>query len=110
MNIQPRQRTALVAYGSETGNAQDCANEIGQLAERLHFGTRVESLEALDPHLLTQFGIVIILISTAGEGDLPNNAQSFWKSLLRKKLPPSYLERVLFTTFGLGDTSYVKLV
>ena len=37
-------RSALVAYGSETGTAQDIAEEIGKLTRRLHFATRVTAL------------------------------------------------------------------
>lgn len=52
--------------------------------------------------------IIIIVTSTTGQGDLPVNARLFWKRLLRKKLPPDYLNAVRFTTFGLGDSSYPK--
>ena len=51
-----------------------------------------------------------MIISTTGQGDLPINARLFWKSLLRRKLPLSYLEGVQLTTFGLGDSSYPKFV
>ena len=38
-------RTSLVLYGSETGNAQDFAEEIGRLLERLRFITRVAAMD-----------------------------------------------------------------
>jgi len=40
-------RRALVVYGSETGNAQDVAEEMGRLAERLRFETEVAELNAI---------------------------------------------------------------
>jgi sulfite reductase alpha subunit-like flavoprotein len=40
-------RRALVLYGSETGNAQDVAEELGRLVERLHFDTEVAELNAV---------------------------------------------------------------
>ena len=40
-------RSALVLYGSETGNAQDVAEELGRLAERLRFDTEVVELNAI---------------------------------------------------------------
>lgn len=49
-------------------------------------------------------------MSTTGQGDLPANARTFWKSLLLKKLPPTYLNGVNFASFGLGDSSYPKYV
>lgn len=42
---QPRR--ALVVYGSETGNAQDVAEEMGRIAERLRFDTDVAELNAI---------------------------------------------------------------
>ena len=43
-----RDRTALVLYGSETGNAHDLADEMGRMAERLHFSTDVTHLDAVE--------------------------------------------------------------
>ncbi len=41
-------RTALVLYGSATGNAEDLATELGRITERLHFLTRVSDLDSID--------------------------------------------------------------
>lgn len=57
---------------------------------------------------LAQHSFTIFVISTTGQGDMPENATAFWKSLLRKKLPPTCLSQLQFTTFGLGDSSYPK--
>ena len=51
---------------------------------------------------------MVFVVSTTGQGDLPSNAKSFWKSLLRKKLPYDCLSDVSFTSFGLGDRSYPR--
>jgi flavodoxin len=40
-------RRALVVYGSETGNAQDVAEELGRITERLRFDTEVAPLNAV---------------------------------------------------------------
>jgi sulfite reductase alpha subunit-like flavoprotein len=40
-------RRALVVYGSETGNAQDVAEELGRLAVRLRFDVEVAELDAI---------------------------------------------------------------
>lgn len=55
---------------------------------------------------LLKHTIVIIAISTTGQGEFPQNARSFWKVLLSSQLRPGVLRRVNFTTFGLGDSSY----
>lgn len=43
-----QQRRALVLYGSETGNAQDVAEELGRICERLRFDTEVAELNAVN--------------------------------------------------------------
>ncbi|KAL4936031.1 NADPH-dependent diflavin oxidoreductase 1 [Aspergillus oleicola] len=101
-------RSVLVLYGSETGNAQDVAEEVGAVAERLHFSTQVSELNHVKPESLKSYTIVVFAVSTTGQGDLPANARTFWRSLLLKKLPPTFLSGVRFTWFGLGDSSYPK--
>lgn len=44
-----QKRSALVLYGSETGNAHEVAEELGVLAERLHFVTQVSELNHVKP-------------------------------------------------------------
>ena len=41
-------RNILIAYGSETGNAFDYAEELGRLVERLHFNSFVSKLDDVD--------------------------------------------------------------
>jgi sulfite reductase alpha subunit-like flavoprotein len=47
MSSTQQARRALVVYGSETGNAQDVAEEMGRIAERLRFETEVAELNAI---------------------------------------------------------------
>ncbi|KAI1076820.1 riboflavin synthase domain-like protein [Whalleya microplaca] len=107
-DVRLENRRLLVLYGSETGNSQDLAGELERLAERLHFKTWVYEMNDVELNTLLQYPLVIFVISTTGQGDVPKNAVKFWKSLLRKRLPPSCLRPVRFTTFGLGDSSYLK--
>ena len=107
---QRHDRTALVLYGSETGNAQDVAEELGRHIERLRFDTRVTNLDDVTLNSLRLYSFIVIAISTTGQGDLPLNARTFWKSLLRKRLGPDHLHNVSFALFGLGHSSYPKSV
>ncbi|EUC41243.1 hypothetical protein COCMIDRAFT_106687 [Bipolaris oryzae ATCC 44560] len=103
---QPRR--ALVVYGSETGNAQDVAEEMGRIAERLRFDTDVAELNAISLKQLLQHDVVLIAISTTGQGDLPPNSQKFWRAIRSARLRPGCLHQMKFASFGLGDTSYPK--
>lgn len=125
------ERSVLVLYGSETGNAQEVAEELAALTERLRFATHVSELNqcmpvclyALDTitqcnisdghsnqELLSSYMLTIFVASTTGQGDLPANARTFWKSLLLKRLSPTFLSGINFVCFGLGDSSYPKYV
>ncbi|KAI1210972.1 riboflavin synthase domain-like protein [Annulohypoxylon truncatum] len=101
-------RRMLILYGSETGNSQDLAGDLERLVERLHFQTFVCEMNDVELNVLLQYPLIIFVISTTGQGEIPRNAIKFWKSLLRKRLPPNCLQQVNFTTFGLGDSSYTK--
>ncbi|KAL6718659.1 NAPDH-dependent diflavin reductase [Lecanora helva] len=101
-------RLALVAYATETGNALDYAEELVRILERLLFTTCLASLDALDPRILPRYTLVILVVSTTGQGDIPTNGRQFWRKLLLRKLPPTCLKDLQFSTFGLGDSSYPK--
>ncbi|TPX14381.1 uncharacterized protein E0L32_005577 [Thyridium curvatum] len=104
-----QERSLLILYASETGNSQDIAEELGRMARRLHFHTDVEEMNDVTTNMrsdLVHRNLVIFVVSTTGQGEFPKNSSKFWKSLLRKKLPPNYLEGVNFALLGLGDSSY----
>lgn len=101
-------RSALVLYGSETGNAQDIAEDLGRTLGRLRFRTSVVEMDDVGLRELLQYRLVVFVVSTTGQGEMPQNASKFWRSLLRRKLPPSCLTRLAYTCFGLGDSSYPK--
>ncbi|KAI9894541.1 MAG: NAPDH-dependent diflavin reductase [Vezdaea aestivalis] len=104
---EPQPRSALIAYGTETGNAQDLAETISLLTARLRYATDVLELDSiLNPLDLCKYSVVIFPISTTGQGDLPSNSRSFWRRLLRRSLPPTALSGLAFSTFGIGDSSY----
>ena len=44
---QLHDRTALILYGSETGNAQEVAEEMGRITERLRFSTHVAEFDSM---------------------------------------------------------------
>ena len=107
---QGSDRSALILYGSETGAAQDVADELGRVAERLHFLSQVADVDSVPVETWSAYTIVLIAISTTGQGELPANARATWRRLLRKKLPASHLNGVNLAVFGLGDSSYPKYV
>lgn len=48
MKGQRHDRTALILYGTETGNSQDVAEQLGCVFERLHFVTSVSEMDEVE--------------------------------------------------------------
>lgn len=49
---------------------------------------------------------VIVVCSTTGNGDPPDNAGKFWRFVKRRTQPTDLLAKLRFTVLGLGDTNY----
>ena len=60
---QRHNRKALILYGSETGNSQDVAEELGRMAERLHFITRVSEMDLVE---IVRRSIIHLLVLCSG--------------------------------------------
>lgn len=100
----------LVLYGSETGNAQDVAEYVQQLAWARNLrDTQAMAMDTLPlGNVLPSCSMVVFVVSTTGDGEPPQNMRTAWRSLLRKNLSSQWLEGVQVAVFGLGDSSYAK--
>ncbi|NBD25140.1 assimilatory sulfite reductase (NADPH) flavoprotein subunit [Paenibacillus glycinis] len=97
-------REATVLFGSQTGNGQKLAKKLaGRLTDQ---GVQVTLSSMIDfkPNTLKKVQNLLILVSTHGEGDPPDNAISFYEFLYSKRAPQ--LEGMPFSVLALGDTSY----
>jgi MioC protein len=94
-----------ILVGTMTGTAQLCAQEM-ELA--LDDGdTEVETLlmDKLDASVFERPGVFLVCTSTYGQGDVPDNARTFYEDLKAKR--PD-LSRVRYGVFGLGDRTYAE--
>lgn len=78
------------------------------MAERLRFDTTTTDLDSVQLRDVLKYTMVIVAISTTGQGEMPQNARKLWKTLLSGALKPGVLRRLRFTSFGLGDSSYAR--
>jgi sulfite reductase alpha subunit-like flavoprotein len=51
--------------------------------------------------------IVIIITSTYGNGDSPENAAKFWRYIKNRKLTNDYFKNMKYIILGLGDSNYI---
>ena len=94
----------LVAFGSQTGTAQGLAKKLAKEAETRGFAPSVRELNAVASADLAQVSHCVILTSTWGDGDPPDNAAGFWSRLLSETAPR--LDHLAFAVLGLGDRNY----
>jgi len=105
--MEPRRRLTVL-YGSQTGTAQEVAERVGREAARLHFGVAVAALDSFPVRQLPAERLVVYVVSTTGQGDVPDNMARCWRFLLRKSLPADSLAGQQLAVLGLGDSGYAK--
>ncbi|KAJ7971211.1 NADPH-dependent diflavin oxidoreductase 1 [Quillaja saponaria] len=98
----------VIPYATQTGNALDAAERLGREAERRGCRTKLLSVDDYDPRSLHQEVAVIFVVSTTGQGDIPDSMKVFWRYLLQRNLSKHWLEGVHYAVFGLGDSGYQK--
>ncbi len=102
--IPDSQSGITVLYGSQTGNAEKIARALlARLLEK-GFAARLESMGSYKTAQLKRDHCLLLITSTHGEGDPPDNARLFHEFLHGKKAPK--LDRLRYSVLALGDTSY----
>ena len=95
----------LIAYGSQSGNAETLAKRLGKEASGRGFAAQVAGLDSVQPAQLIDAQNVLVITSTWGEGDMPDNAVPFWDTLNQNGSSPK-LDGVRFSVLALGDKNY----
>jgi sulfite reductase alpha subunit-like flavoprotein len=104
----------LILYGSETGTTEDLAFWCRQLIWKnynglININIEVRSISDFPiDSIVDEARLVLFMVSTTGDGDVPSSMKPLWRVLLKKSLPADCLKLVSYSVFGLGDSSYEK--
>lgn len=101
---EPVSKNITILYGSQTGNAQKLAENFGEQLKNVGFDVTVQSMSDFKTNGLKKLQYLLVIASTHGEGEPPDNAISFHSFLHGKRAPK--LEHVKFAVLSLGDSSY----
>ncbi|MEM7473418.1 MAG: sulfite reductase subunit alpha [Planctomycetota bacterium] len=101
---QSQAKPIEILFGTQTGNSEEVANEAATIARSKGYQPRVAGLDAVSMDQLASMQHLIVVISTYGEGEMPDNAQLFWDELSASTAPR--LESLSYGVLALGDTSY----
>ena len=93
-----------ILYGSQTGNAKSVAKEYKAKLDALNVPAKIASMADYKHKQLKTESHVVVIVSTHGEGEAPDDAVALHSFLAGKKAPK--LNDLNFAVLGLGDTSY----
>lgn len=92
-----------IAYGSESGRAEQLAQQLRSQPFLAQFPCAFSSLNDVDVKSLNDKTLLLILTSSFGDGEAPANAEQFAENLANQTACT-----FSYAIFGLGDTSYDK--
>ena len=114
--------TLYILYGSATGNAENIAKTLAKeslptngfsqtVCEPLEKYRRFQDVWKDKPSssstaVKQEYHGILVVVSTTGNGDAPENASRFVRFLKRKTTSPDTFQNCAFGVLALGDTNY----
>lgn len=97
-------RPIRILFGTETGNAEGCAEELSDAIGAMGLPVELTDMDDYDHDDLADEALIFIVTSTFGNGDPPYNAYNFMEFIKSGDAPD--LSGVAYSVCGLGDRSY----
>ena len=93
-----------IIFASDNGNAESLAKRLGNRGKARGLKTMVIAMDDYPLEDLPGEENVVLITSTAGQGEFPQNGRAFWDAL--KENTELDLAKVRYTVFALGDSHY----
>ncbi|KAI9799812.1 MAG: hypothetical protein M1825_004372 [Sarcosagium campestre] len=93
-----------VLFASDNGNAESLAKRLGSRGKARGLKTMVVAMDEYPLEDLTKEENVVMMTSTAGQGEFPQNGRAFWDAI--KASTDLELASTAFSVFALGDSHY----
>ena len=97
-------RQVMVLWASQTGNAEEFATAAAERLTAERHPVSVLRMDEADPAALPTDADLLLITSTFGDGDAPDNGAEFWDALASPDAPP--LKGRRYAVLAFGDSSY----
>ena len=93
-----------IVYGTQTGTAEELAFDIEKLTKDKGVSCQVFELDDISMDKLQEINKLMIVTSTTGDGEVPDNGLTFWENL--SSLTKLNLSNLKYGVLALGDSSH----
>ena len=93
-----------ILWGSQTGNSEALGKKLSKTLSETGYSPTLRDMADISPSDLTATGHVLIITSTYGDGEPPDNAAPLHAALHAADAPQ--LDSVNFAVLALGDSNY----
>ena len=96
--------SVLILYGTVTGNSEALAKKLAEALRPTGLTARVRDMAHCQPNVLKQTNCVLVVASTYGDGEPPDDAAPFWDAVVHGNSLD--LRGVKYSVLALGNTTY----
>jgi sulfite reductase (NADPH) flavoprotein alpha-component len=97
-------REVVILWASQTGNAEDFAAATAERLKTVGHAASLLGMDEADPAALPAGADLLVITSTFGDGDAPDNGSGFWETLAGPDTPR--MEGRRYAVLAFGDSSY----
>ena len=100
---------ACILYGSQTGNAESITKILHEeIINKTTLSCTYNTLNNACNISFENIKCLIVICSTSGNGDMPDNAINWWRQFKQKTTSKNIFEGIQFLVLALGNSNYSK--